>query len=668
MIRVAVRQQLAFLTLLFFALSTISAFAQEEVYYYIGNVIRIESRDRVYATAYIHPLGISWSDWRQRYFDPNPDVYYNGLLNRLVYMLNLKRLVIAGYGVDDNQEIVYVTVLFALGDSGHYDSNMDCLSILDLFKSTGSGFFDKLEVYSNLRIYNIEPAATRRDSYSAVWENPSYSAAPLWYRIYLSPVISVRVGVSGLPAGYRVSVYAGGTKLADLASGEARNFQFREGSYTLTVTPDIVEVGVGVRYRARNPSVTVSSSGSVTFEYVKQVLASFQAGPGFERVRVDGSWYTTPTQLWLDVGWHELYAEPSVTKQISGSERVAYRFSRWVVGGSSYGANPVSLQLGDPVTISAEYIERREYRVVVRTRYAAPIDGWFGEGEVVRVSEPSERVEGDVKYVFAGWYLGGSLYSSSSELSLTVNRPASLESRWEKWYKVVIACKPSAACVGEELWFKEGAVLDPAGLTAEKVVYLGDTRYVFQGWSSGPVTVGSPLTLYRVYKVQHRVRVEPGEGRAWVEEGEWVDEGSAATVRVEGTRFGFPVQTVLSGFYVEGGSIIEQDLSAGWARILVDKPATVYVLWRKDYTLLYALVAVAILVAAIGVLRAREREFVKLVKEVKKYREYLEKLEALKAEGRVSEDEYIKLKREYSERLRELERIIEELERVKKRT
>ncbi|MCC6005258.1 MAG: hypothetical protein LM590_13055, partial [Thermofilum sp.] len=146
--------------------------AQESVSYYVGNVIRIESRDAVYATAYIHPLGISWSDWRQKYFDPNPDSYYNGLLNRLVYMLNLRRLAIAGYGVDDNQQIVYVTVLFALSDSGYYDSNLDCLSILDVFKNAGAGFFDKLEVRSNLRIYQVEPAATRRDSYSAVWENP----------------------------------------------------------------------------------------------------------------------------------------------------------------------------------------------------------------------------------------------------------------------------------------------------------------------------------------------------------------------------------------------------------------------------------------------------------------------------------------------------------------
>jgi|GEM_PF-1422586 len=693
--------------------------AQEGVSYYLGNVIRIESRGGVYATAYIHPLGISWSDWRQKYFDPDPDSYYNGLLNRLVYMLNLKRLSITGYGADDNRQIVYVTVLFAFSDSSYYDSDLDCLSVLDVFKSAGTGFFDKLEVYSNLKMYGVEPAATRRDDYSAVWENPSYSAAPLWYRIYLSPVMTVNVRVSGLPSGYRVSVYAGARKLGDLSSGESRDFPLKEGSYTLTVSPVTVNVSAGVRYRVRNPSITVSSSGSVTFEYLKQVLASFQAGLGFERVRVDGSWYTLPIQLWLDAGRHELYAEPSVSKQVSGEERIAYRFSRWVVSDSGYNSNPLTIELSEPVTIAAEYGQRREFKVSVRTRYATPVEGWFGEGEVARVSEPSEGVEGDVKYVFTGWYSGGALYSMSRELSLTVDKPISLESSWERWFRVVVACKPSAACRGDELWIREGSQLDPSSLSAESIVYAGDTRYVFQGWSSGPVTVKSPLTLYKVYKVQYRVRVEPGEGRAWVDEGEWVDEGSTVTVKVESSRFGFPVQTVLDRFHVEGGSIVEQDLSAGWVRIRVSSPTTVYVLWRKDYTLLYVLIAVlgaaaaggAFLIAKKGLLLTGktaasmekketevkptvpptaaqpetvtvqpasegtevmsleylESELAKLAEEAGKYREYLEKLEAAKAEGRVSETAYERLRSEYVEKLNELEKKVKELEEVKRK-
>jgi hypothetical protein len=224
-----------------------------------------------------------------------------------------------------------------------------------------------------------------------------------------------------------------------------------------------------------------------------------------------------------------------------------------------------------------------------------------------------------------------------------------------------------------------------------------------------------------VYKVQYRVRVEPGEGRARVVEGEWVDEGSIATVRVESARFGFPVQTVLDRFHAEGGRIVEQNPAAGWARVLVNSPTTVYVLWRKDYTILYALTAV-LAAAAVGVallivtkglpaltgraaaaaarkreievkpvapptavqpetaaaqpagegtqvmdLKYLESELAKLVEEAGKYREYLEKLEAAKAEGKISETAYEKLKKEYVEKLSQLEKRIKEIEDIKKK-
>ena len=49
---------LAIAILLVFAVKNPHAHAQE-VSYYLGNVIHIESRDRTYATAYIHTLSVS---------------------------------------------------------------------------------------------------------------------------------------------------------------------------------------------------------------------------------------------------------------------------------------------------------------------------------------------------------------------------------------------------------------------------------------------------------------------------------------------------------------------------------------------------------------------------------------------------------------------------------
>ena len=66
-------------------------------------------------------------------------------------------------------------------------------------------------------------------------------------------------------------------------------------------------------------------------------------------------------------------------------------------------------------------------------------------------------------------------------------------------------------------------------------------------------------------------------------------------------------------------------------------------------------------------LKYLESELAKLVEEAGKYREYLEKLEAAKAEGKVSETAYEKLKKEYVEKLSQLEKRIKEIEDIKKK-
>jgi uncharacterized membrane protein YukC len=59
-------------------------------------------------------------------------------------------------------------------------------------------------------------------------------------------------------------------------------------------------------------------------------------------------------------------------------------------------------------------------------------------------------------------------------------------------------------------------------------------------------------------------------------------------------------------------------------------------------------------------------ELVALRGEIEKYRGYLSKLEALHAEGNISDDAYQQLKREYMEKLKELERKMEALEKERR--
>ena len=100
---------------------------------------------------------------------------------------------------------------------------------------------------------------------------------------------------------------------------------------------------------ARNSSVVVSGSATVTFSFVKQVLVKLDKSEG-----LDGSWYRTPAEVWVDEGVHELYAEPTLVQQAGGASRTVYGFSRWLVGGTAYTSNPLKITVDDLVLFTAE--------------------------------------------------------------------------------------------------------------------------------------------------------------------------------------------------------------------------------------------------------------------------------------------------------------------------
>lgn len=129
-------------------------------------------------------------------------------------------------GFDDDEQSVYATLFISLESSRNYDAGMDCINMLDIIKQSSSGFLDKLEVYSSLRIYGAEPQPTSRTDRSVVWENRDAASAPLWYRVYLSSFTRVKVRVEGL-AGYRFSIEAGGRIVAELSAGEEKELTFR---------------------------------------------------------------------------------------------------------------------------------------------------------------------------------------------------------------------------------------------------------------------------------------------------------------------------------------------------------------------------------------------------------------------------------------------------------
>jgi hypothetical protein len=211
------------------------------------------------------------------------------MLNRLGGMFNLNAGTLIAYGINDAEKYVYVTIRFSLGNAGTYDQNTDCLKIIDVFKLQGTGYFDELTVKSSLKIFNVDPQPVRKDDYNAYWKNTDFGSAPSFYTLCFSRTMTIRVTVTGLPSNIKVSIYAGTSKLGDIASGSQATFQLKEGTYALRLEPTTYDISGQVRYRLKNPTITVSSSSDVTFEYVKEVQVFIQKSAGFSRVRIDGN-------------------------------------------------------------------------------------------------------------------------------------------------------------------------------------------------------------------------------------------------------------------------------------------------------------------------------------------------------------------------------------------
>ena len=329
------------------------------------------------------------------------------------------------------------------------------------------------------------------------------------------------------------------------------------------------------------------------------------------KVRINNTILRAPGSLWISPGTYKFLAEPPKTF-LGENTTINYTFEKWMTGSMSSALNPAFLPVDRPTIITADFTARRAYRVIVKARYSQSLDSWILEGTNVTLAEPAERVEGEVKYVFKGWYSEGKLISREPSLHITVNSPLRLESLWEKYFYVKIVCSPpgvSDVC-GTGMWLQENTTLSSSSFPLEKVVSRGNVRYVLSNWSlNQTVRVVSPLTLTANYGVQYRVVVNPGPGRAWVEGGEWHNEDATVVVKVESTRFGFPIQNVLTGFDVVGGQIEDMNISSGWVRIKVKGPLQVNVLWREDYSILYTLMSITLSAPALYMLKRGSKRF-----------------------------------------------------------
>lgn len=667
----------AFLVFLFYSLKYVQA--QCETVHYVGNDIWVYSLDNIQVTAWFRPLGVDWEAWKVSCFAGNEENYYRGLINRIVAMFDLRRALLVTRGLDESRQRVYLTLSFSVTDSGFYNAEMDSLMFRDIFKLNQAGYLDEVHVYFQIPFYDVSPTPTLRMANEVHWINRNFAEAPSYYTIQFSGFVTFRVEAVGLPEGVRTRVYLDNELKGYVSSASPLEIKvkisprplFAVGGpgggggqpryYTISVDPEVA-LNPGVKYVASKNSYDVSGSATLTFRYTKMIKVILD-----NSITINGSHYSSG-EYWIPAGFYTLYAEMP-TRTLSPWERSTYVAERWVIAGHTFWGNPTNVRIDsdrDPVRISVSFIEVREYYVRL-TGGLRDVSGWFKENSIVEAEVEGVRQErSDIRYVFVGWYEGGSLYSDSIKLSIRVSRPINLEARWRKEYLVYIDDPYDVAEGGG--WYPEGSEAH-LRVPREVVQQTSDTAMVFNGWvgdvsassSSVYVRVDSPKRIKVSWVKAYRVAFDPGRDveyfihgcKHWHGGYCWAEEGSIIRVQLKETRRGLLVTDVLDHFSATGMRWFNQDPSRGYLEGSVSEPVYIKAYWKSEYAGLLFLVVAVTMVGIVSVIYLKRFQN-PLQKELNKYENALKKLEELRRSGRVSYESYIKLRDEYESKIKSI--------------
>ncbi|UNQ73386.1 hypothetical protein [Infirmifilum sp. NZ] len=520
---------------------------------YRGNEIRLHVDSR-YAevTAWFTPVDLDWATFRAQCFDPDPSYWYSGLLNRVTGMFALSQAQLLGYGASDSSRQVYVAVGFYFSWSSYYSEDDGVLKFRDVFKP-GGGYFDEVHVYSDKPVYGWEPTPTRYTSQEAHWLNPSYSAAPSWYIVYLWPVPKVTVRVEGLPSSYSVQLSIDGKPVGYVRGGNSQVFRVSGANVSVGVQP-VVDVDEKTRYRVDRDTISASAGGEAVFRYYREFLVRTDTSPSGVEITVGGASCRTPCSTWVREGDTLSVTVPERALESSlSTTRTYYAFTGWS-DGSSERSRYITIQT--PLSITASYTRVTEHYVSV---VASPPEasrgvsgsGWYREGSVATLrANETIQVSDYERLRFLGWSTG----ETSGLITKAVNSPLSIEARYEREYRVEV--RSDFGVVFGSGWYRSG---DEArvGLEGLKDGYYyspdGKARYRFQGWRVLRSSIQPPSTPILALKVDGPVilQAEFGSPEYYVcVDGncEFLSEGSAISPREDEPILGGLMRKVFEGY------------------------------------------------------------------------------------------------------------------------
>ncbi len=238
---------------------------------------------------------------------------------------------------------------------------------------------------------------------------------------------------SGLKAG-ETRVLMGATPLATLRGGESIKVSLELGAIRTISVDQIVEhpAEPGIRFKAEMDRKTISeSSPEAIFPYYTEYYIEFKTEPS-KVGQLSGS------------GWFkEGYILGNVAlEEVTDSDRpdTKYKFVYWILpNGETASSRQLSLKVSMPGTCTAKY--DTYYKLTLTSKYGATEDStWYKAGTLAEweIDTPQVRMPG-VLGVF-----GGKLNAITSQGTVNMDEPKTIEVQWEPDYTMPVILIPLA--------------------------------------------------------------------------------------------------------------------------------------------------------------------------------------------------------------------------------
>jgi uncharacterized repeat protein (TIGR02543 family) len=234
-------------------------------------------------------------------------------------------------------------------------------------------------------------------------------------------------------------------------------------------------------------------------------------------------------------------------------------------------------------------------------------DGWYTGGTVVSISSAPEAVlsSAGTRYAFTKWTVDG-IERRDNPISITMDSPHQVIAHYEMQYYLSVNSEygglPSTG------WYMVGTVasLEPA---PDSIPGSDGTRYVFSRWivdgverTDNPIsiTMDSPYQVIAQYETQYYLSVDSEydnpQGSGWYYSKSMSEFSVSATI-------GVIIQHIFTGW--SGDSTAATPV----ASVIMDSPKTVIANWRSDYSRLYIVIGITmVLIGAASAIVVKRRK------------------------------------------------------------